>query len=321
VSVSDVLLQEAMAQAVSAVELPELGTRRAGKVRDIYEVGDRLILIATDRISAFDRVLGVIPFKGQVLNQLSAWWFERTRDLIPNHLLAVPDPNVMVVRRAQPLPVEVVVRGYITGVTRTSLWTLYAQGERRPYGIPLPEGLRKNDPLPHPILTPTTKAPSGAHDEVLTRDEILRRGLVPADLWERIEAIALTLFARGQEVARQAGLILVDTKYEFGLIDGELVLIDELHTPDSSRYWLAESYRPGQEPESMDKEFVRAWFAARGYRGDGEPPQMPAELIREAAARYIAVYERLTGEPFRPGEQPAVERIRGNVRAFLNIFG
>lgn len=312
-------LQKALAHAVHAVELPELGARRAGKVRDIYEAGGRLILIATDRISAFDRVLGVIPYKGQVLNQLSAWWFEQTRDLIPNHVLAVPDPNVMVAQRAQPLPVEVVVRGYITGVTRTSLWTLYAQGERRPYGIPLPEGLRKNDPLPHPIITPTTKAPSGAHDEVLTRDAILERGLVPADLWERIEEVALALFARGQEIAQRAGLILVDTKYEFGLIDGQLVLIDELHTPDSSRYWLAETYRPGSDPEPMDKEFVRAWFAARGYRGDGSPPEMPPGLILEAAARYIAVYERLTGEAFRPGELPAVERIRRHLRDFLNL--
>lgn len=313
---SETALWEALPYRLMATDLPGLGPRRVGKVRDIYEEGDTLILVATDRISAFDRVLGAIPYKGQVLNQLSAWWFERTRDIVPNHLLAVPDPNVMVVRRAQPLPVEVIVRGYITGVTKTSLWTLYAQGERRPYGIPLPDGLQKNDPLPHPIITPTTKAPSGAHDEILTREEILRRGLVPEALWERIEAVALALFARGQEIARQAGLILVDTKYEFGLIDGELVLIDELHTPDSSRYWLAESYGRGKEPESMDKEFVRMWFAARGYRGDGEPPEMPEELIVATAARYIDVYERLTGQPFIPGEQPAAERIARNLMAF-----
>ncbi|WP_376792596.1 phosphoribosylaminoimidazolesuccinocarboxamide synthase [Thermoflexus sp.] len=310
-------LRAAIPHALRAAELSGLGPKREGKVRDIYIYKDLLFLVATDRISAFDRVLGVIPFKGQVLTQLSAWWFERTRDIVPNHLIAVPDPNVMVVRRAEPLPVEVIVRGYITGVTRTSLWTLYAQGERRPYGIPLPDGLQKNDPLPCPILTPTTKAPSGAHDEVLTREEILRRGLVPGELWERIEAIALALFARGQELARQAGLILVDTKYEFGMSDGELVLIDELHTPDSSRFWLAETYRRGHEPESYDKEYVRLWFAARGYRGDGAPPEMPPELIIGAAARYIAVYERLTGQPFIPGEQPGAERIARNVHHFL----
>ncbi len=314
---SEFELRAALPHALQAVDLPGLGPKRAGKVRDIYAQGDRLFLIATDRLSAFDRVLGVIPYKGQVLTQLSAWWFEQTRDILPNHLIATPDPNVMVVRRAEPLPVEVIVRGYITGVTRTSLWTLYAQGERRPYGIPLPDGLQKNDPLPHPILTPTTKAPSGAHDEILTREEILSRGLVPPDLWEQIEATALALFARGQELARRAGLILVDTKYEFGLIDGQLVLIDELHTPDSSRFWLAETYGRGREPESYDKEYVRAWFAARGYRGDGEPPAMPEELIVGAAARFIALYERLTGQPFVPGEQPAAERIARNLRRFL----
>ncbi len=316
---SEAELRAALPHALRAVDLPGLGPKREGKVREIYEHGDWLFLIATDRISAFDRVLGVIPFKGQVLTQLSAWWFEQTRDIVPNHLIAVPDPNVMVVRRAKPIPVEVVVRGYITGVTRTSLWTLYAQGERRPYGIPLPDGLQKNDPLPYPILTPTTKAPSGAHDEILTREEILSRGLVPPDLWERIEATALALFARGQERAREAGLILVDTKYEFGLIDGELALIDELHTPDSSRFWLAETYARGREPESYDKEFVRAWLAARGYRGDGEPPALPEEVILGAAARYIAVYERLTGQPFIPGEQPAVERIARHLRRFREL--
>lgn len=313
---SEAELRAALPHALHAVDLPDLGPKRQGKVREIYEHGDRLFLITTDRISAFDRVLGVIPFKGQVLTQLSAWWFEQTRDILPNHLVAVPDPNVMAVRRAEPLPVEVIVRGYITGVTRTSLWTLYARGERRPYGIPLPDGLQKNDPLPHPIITPTTKAPSGAHDEILTREEILSRGLMPRDLWERIEAAALALFARGQKQAREAGLILVDTKYEFGLIDGELALIDELHTPDSSRFWLAETYARGREPESYDKEFIRAWLAARGYWGDGEPPALPDELIVAVAARYIAVYERLTGQPFLPGAQPAATRIARHLQGF-----
>jgi phosphoribosylaminoimidazole-succinocarboxamide synthase len=307
-------LKSAIPGALQTVDLPGWGPKRAGKVRDMYHYQGKRILIATDRVSAFDRVLGVVPFKGQVLNLLSAWWFERTRDIVPNHVLDVPDPNVTVALEAEPLPVEVVVRGYITGVTKTSLWYLYSQGERRPYGTPLPDGLQKNDALPTPIITPTTKATAGAHDEQLTRDEILTRGLVSAPLWRQVEEVALALFARGQEVARRAGLILVDTKYEFGLIDGRLALIDEIHTPDSSRFWTVESYQPGGEPENLDKEYLRQWFADRGYRGDGEPPAMQADLIARVAALYITAYERLTGRTFVPGEQPAAERIARNLR-------
>jgi len=256
--------QAAIPHALSRVDLPGLGPRIEGKVRDIYVVDDRRILITTDRVSAFDRVLGLIPFKGQVLNQLSAWWFERTQDIIAHHMLAVPDPNVMIAREAQPLPVEVIVRGYITGVTSTSLWMLYSQGVKRPYGLDLPPGLCKNDPLPEPVITPTTKATGGAHDERLTSEEVVERGLVSPDLWEEIQKAALAIFQRGQEVARRAGLILVDTKYEFGLIDGKPALIDEIHTPDSSRFWVAESYEQvrgtDQEPENFDKEFLRMWF-------------------------------------------------------------
>lgn len=307
-------IQAAIPYALSHVEIPGLGPRIEGKVRDIYVMDGRRILITTDRVSAFDRVLGVIPFKGQVLNQLSAWWFERTRDLVVNHMLAVPDPNVMVAREAQPLPVEVIVRGYITGVTSTSLWTLYSQGVKRPYGLDLPPGLRKNDPLPEPVITPTTKATGGMHDEQLTSEGVVERGLVPPDLWEEIQKVALALFRRGQEVAWRAGLILVDTKYEFGLIEGQLALIDEIHTPDSSRFWVAESYEQvrgtDQEPENFDKEFLRMWFVERGYLGDGEPPAMPPAFIAQVAQRYIAAYEQLTGETFVPGWQPAEERIR-----------
>jgi phosphoribosylaminoimidazole-succinocarboxamide synthase len=260
-------------------------------------------------------VLGVIPFKGQVLNQLSAWWFEQVADVVGNHVITIPDPNVTIAHEADPLPVEVIVRGYITGVTKTSLWYLYAQGDRRPYGIPLPDGLRKDEPLPAPIITPTTKAEKGAHDERLTREEILEQGLVPAALWQQVEEAALAVFARGQSVARQAGLVLVDTKYEFGLVDGRLVLIDEVHTPDSSRYWTLASYEAG-EPENFDKEFLRKWFARQGYRGDGRPPVMPDEFVAQVAARYIAAFERLTGQGFVPGRQPAVERIAANLRLY-----
>jgi len=317
-------LKCAIPGALQTVDLPGWGPKYQGKVRDIFHHQNKRILIATDRVSAFDRVLGLIPFKGEVLNLLSAWWFEETSDIVPNHVHDVPDPNVTVALEAEPLPVEVVVRGYITGVTKTSLWYLYSQGERRPYGIPLPDGLHKNDALPAPIITPTTKATAGAHDEQLTRDEILTRGLVSSGpggtagagerLWQQVEDVAQALFARGQEVARRAGLILVDTKYEFGLIDGRLALIDEIHTPDSSRFWAVESYRPGREPENLDKEYLRQWFVDRGYRGDGEPPEMPADFIARVAALYITVYERLTSRTFAPGEQPAAERIARNLR-------
>lgn len=304
----------AIPHALLRVDLEGFGPRLEGKVRDIYVQDGRRILITTDRVSAFDRVLGAIPFKGQVLNQLSAWWFEQVRDIVASHVISVPDPNVTIAHEAQALPVEVIVRGYITGVTSTSLWTLYKQGVPRPYGLDLPPGLQKNDPLPQPVITPTTKATGGAHDERLTSAEVVERGLVPPDLWEEVQAVALEVFRRGQEVARRAGLILVDTKYEFGLINGRLALIDEVHTPDSSRYWVAESYETARqadrEPESFDKEFLRLWFVAQGYRGEGQPPAMPPEFIAQVAQRYIAAYERLTGLPFEPGAQPAAERIR-----------
>jgi phosphoribosylaminoimidazole-succinocarboxamide synthase len=302
-------LLRAVPTALRAVEVPGWGPAVGGKVRQMYQRGSQRVLITTDRVSAFDRVLGAIPFKGQVLNQLSAWWFAHTADIVDNHFIAAPDPNVTLAREAAPLPVEVIVRGYITGVTSTALWTLYAQGERQPYGVDLPDGLHKNDPLPQPIITPTTKATGGAHDERLTRADILARGLVEPALWAQVEAAALALFARGQEAARRAGLILVDTKYEFGLIDGALALIDEVHTPDSSRYWTADSYGPGRDPEHFDKEYLRLWFAGRGYTGDGQPPALPDTIAAEVAARYIAAYERLTGTAFIPGAQPAGPRI------------
>jgi phosphoribosylaminoimidazole-succinocarboxamide synthase len=297
--------------ALDQVEIEGWGPKIAGKVRDTYVRDGKRLLITTDRVSAFDRVLGLIPYRGQVLNQLSLWWFEQTARIVPNHVIDSPDPNVTIAREAQALPVEVIVRGYITGVTSTSMWTLYEQGDRQPYGIPLPDGLRKNDKLPHPVITPTTKATGGAHDERLTRHEILSSRLVAPEVWEQIEDVAVRLFTYGQGVAQHAGLILVDTKYEFGLIDGKLALIDEIHTPDSSRYWTQESYQPGgAEPENMDKEYLRKWFAAQGYRGEGVPPTMPPEFIADVALRYISTYERLARREFVPGEQPAAERIK-----------
>jgi phosphoribosylaminoimidazole-succinocarboxamide synthase len=317
-----IFLRQQLDCALAAVDLPFLGPKISGKVRDLYHYGDQLILITTDRLSAFDRVLGLVPFKGQVLNELAAFWFDQTRSIIDNHFLAVPDPNVTVARRCRPLPVEVVVRGYITGVTTTALWYRYSQGERRIYGLDFPDGLHKNDPLPQPIITPTTKAAHGGHDERITSQQVVEMGLATEQQWAQVSAAALALFQRGQEIAHNAGLILVDTKYEFGVAaDGELLLIDEVHTPDSSRFWLAESYparhAAGEEPENYDKEFIRLAYTAQGYRGEGEPMPLPDELAIQAAQRYIDIYERLTGQPFTPGELPAGPRIERNLRTWL----
>lgn len=303
------------------LDLP-LPDRRDGKVRtswalDPDEHGDRRLIVTTDRLSAFDRVLAGVPYKGQVLNQLSAWWFERTADIVPNHALGVPDENALVARAAQPLTVEVVVRGHITGVTDTSLWGMYAAGARHMYGYELPDGLRKNTPLPRHIVTPTTKAVAGGHDQPLSCAEVVARDLLPADLWERVQTAALALFARGVAVAEAAGLILADTKYEFGLVPGthgdELLLIDEVHTPDSSRFWMVDSYErrlaAGEEPESLDKEFVRRAFADLGYKGDGPVPRLPPDVWSATAGRYVLAYETLTGQAFAPGAYPVQARL------------
>ena len=296
-------LKNILMKTVETVHLKGLGKKHQGKVRDYYIVGDKRILITTDRISAFDRVLALIPHKGQVLTELSEFWFEKTADIIPNHLLSVPDPNVMICQNVTGIPIEMVVRGYISGVTNTSIWGSYVKGERTIYGITFPDGLRKNQKLPSPVITPTTKAEVG-HDERLTRDEILKRKIVTPKIYKQMEDAALELFERGTRVASRAGIILVDTKYEFGLTKtGKLMLIDEIHTPDSSRFWVKETYKErlnkGLEPENFDKEFMRIWYAKRGYKGDGIPPQMPAAFISKISKRYISIYEKLTGRKFK----------------------
>jgi phosphoribosylaminoimidazole-succinocarboxamide synthase len=312
------------------IDLP-LADRREGKVRVSYRLDaadPTRLFVTTDRLSAFDRNIAGIPYKGQVLNQLAAWWFDRTTDIVANHVIAVPDPNVLIAKETAPLPVEVVVRGAITGVTSTSLWQLYADGARTIYGYHFPDGLRKNTLLPEPIVTPTTKpaAGSGLHDEPLTWAEVVERGLVPRERWERLTAIAVELFTEGQRVAAGAGLILADTKYEFGVGgDDAVLLIDEVHTPDSSRYWLADSYdarlAAGEEPESLDKEAVRRALADVGYRGDGEPPALDADVIAATTDRYVGAYERLTGQPFEPGAYPVADRIAGLLDEILATFG
>lgn len=300
------------------VDLPLPG-RREGKVRVAYDLpGDRRLFVTTDRLSAFDRVVAGVPYKGQVLNQLAWWWFAGTGDIVPNHALAQPDPNALVARLARPLPVEVIVRGRITGSTSTSLWQRYAAGQRRIDGYDLPDGLRKHDELPRPIVTPTTKAEAGGHDEPLSCADVVARGLVAPDLWERTMAAALALFARGVDVAARAGLVLADTKYEFGLdADGGLLLIDEVHTPDSSRLWVTDTLEArlaaGDEPESLDKEPVRLALAATGFRGDGALPALDPAVWAETSRRYVQAYELLTGEAFRPGSYPVPERLAANL--------
>jgi phosphoribosylaminoimidazole-succinocarboxamide synthase len=305
--------------ALKETNLP-LQRKQSGKVRDWYDLpnGKRLI-VTTDRLSAFDRNLACVPYKGQVLNQLSTWWFKQTESIIPNHLISVPDPNAAIVQRVTPIPVEVIVRGYITGVTSTALWYRYSLGEREIYGYTFPDGLHKNQKLPEPIITPTTKGGATGHDERLTCGEVVEKGLLDSKTWNQIKDAALAIFKRGQEVANKSGLILVDTKYEFGLTDGgSVMLIDEVHTPDSSRFWLdrtyADHFASGLEPENFDKEFVRLAYADKGYRGDGEIPAMPEDLWAAVSERYITIYEMLTGEKFEASSYPIEPRLKENLK-------
>jgi phosphoribosylaminoimidazole-succinocarboxamide synthase len=316
-------LKQHIPQALTGVEIDWPHDHARGKVRDLFALPDgRWLIVTTDRLSAFDHILTAVPFKGQVLNQLSAFWFEQTNDIIPNHIIDVPDPNTSLAIGCEPLPVEVVVRGYITGVTKTALWYRYSLGERHIYGYGFPDGLVKNQLLPEPIITPTTKGRAGEHDERITCAEVTERGLLDEETWTQIQEAALAIFKRGQEIARQGGLILVDTKYEFGRTpDGKVMIIDEVHTPDSSRFWLAESYEErisgGEEPDNFDKEFLRLWYADHGYRGDGEPPEPTADLIAQVSERYIALYEKLTDQTFEPGAYPTNPRIVSALEAFL----
>ncbi len=307
---------------LTVTDLP-VGKKYSGKVRDTYDLGDKLVLITTDRQSAFDRILAAIPFKGQVLNLTSAWWFEQTRHIVKNHVISIPDPNITVAKKCTVFPIEFVVRGYITGSTGTSLWTVYNNGSRNYCGNPLPEGLRKNQRLDHPLLTPTTKDKD--HDRPISAEEIVAEGWMTQEDWEAASDIALKLFAFGQETARRHGLILVDTKYELGKDqDGNILLIDEIHTPDSSRYWIADSYesrfREGQEPENIDKEFLRLWFVEHcDPYNDPELPPAPEELVVELSKRYLLLYETITGNafPFPDASESVHERILKNMGDWL----
>ncbi len=301
-------------------DFKNLGEKYTGKVRDVYNQKDRVIMVSTDRYSAFDRNLALIPCKGQVLTQVSKFWFENTKDIIKNHVIDFPDPNVVVGKKCTVIPVEMVVRGYISGVTGTSTWTLYQKGERNFGDIVLPEGMHKNQKLPKPIITPTTKFE--AHDRPLTSKIILDEKIMTPEIWQKVSDAALKLFARGQEIALKQGLILVDTKYEFGLTpEGEVMLIDEIHTPDSSRYWQTDSYQEridkGEEPQNFDKEFLRLWFKANcdPYKDKVMPPA-PPEMVTELSRRYVQIYEQITGEKFKTETGDILKRIENNLQSY-----
>jgi len=313
---SDDVLHAQLPHTLRQLDLPGLGELYRGKVRDNYSRGDQIVMVTTDRVSAFDHVLGTIPFKGEVLSRLTTFWFDKVKDLAPTHLVDSPDPSVLVVKKARALPVEVIIRGYITG----SLWRDYQSGKAGAYGIEWPKGLRKDQRFDAPIITPSTKAEYGKHDEPISEQAIVEQGLVPAGTWAEAVAIARRLFARGQEWAASRGLILVDTKYEMGIADGKLVVIDEIHTPDSSRYWIAgpyeERFQKGADQEMLDKENIRQWLIKEhGFSGQGSPPPLTDEVRVMLARKYIEVYELLTGETFSSGVGSVAERIQANLKA------
>jgi phosphoribosylaminoimidazole-succinocarboxamide synthase len=312
------VLRAQLSKTLDKTDFPALGAKYEGKVRDCYTKGGRRTLIVSDRLSAFDVVLGTIPFKGQVLNQMAAHWFDITRDVAPNHVISVPDPTVMIATECQLLPVEFVMRAYITGVTSTSIWTHYKNGARTFCGHDLPEGMKKNQKLPNALLTPSTKAEKGEHDRSVSRAEILEMGALSAADFDAAAEMCARLFAFGQAEAAKRGLILVDTKYEIGRKpDGSLCFIDEIHTPDSSRYWYADDYQArfdrGEEPRGLDKEYVRRTLAEQGYKGEGPAPELTDEVRVEAARRYIQVCELITGKSFVPDAEEPLARIKRNL--------
>ena len=290
--------------------IPELPNRYKGKVRENYDLPDgRRIIIATDRISAFDRILACIPFKGAVLTQTARYWFEKTADICPNHVVSYPHPNVVIGTTLNILPVEIVVRGYLAGTTSTSILTKYKAGERQMYGVTMPDGLRDNQKLDRPLITPTSKEFDGGHDEPLSPSQILDQGLLTAEQWDTVSRYALALFARGEELSAKNGLILADTKYEFGTDkDGNIILADEIHTPDSSRFWIADSYEAafatGRRPRSFDKDFIRAWVNERCDPYRDPIPDIPEDLILQTSDVYLQAYKTITGTSFQPDLRP-----------------
>ena len=323
--IDDATILAAIKGVLTDAHFPELPNYYKGKVRENYDLPDgRRILISTDRQSAFDQVLSAVPFKGQVLTQTARFWFENTKDICPNHVLAYPDPNVVVGRKLEMLPVEMVVRDYLTGSTDTSIWTMYKAGNRTLYGETLPDGMVKNQKLPKTILTPTTKALAGGHDKPITPKEIVAEGLLSQVQWDKVAELSLALFDRGRQIAAQRGLILVDTKFEFGLdTNGTIVVADEILTPDSSRYWKADSWASrlaeGKEPESLDKEFLRLWIAERCDPYKDPIPTIPDQTLADFSRRYISLYETVTGQSFEapPSGETVKDRIKRNLKDYF----
>lgn len=314
-------LQAQLPLCLKATDFPTMGAKYEGKVRDNYSKDGKRVIIVTDRLSAFDRVITLIPFKGQVLNQMAKFWFDQTKDIAENHVIEFPDPNVVVAKECKAMPVEMIVRGYITGVTSTSIWTHYEKGERNFCGNALPDGLKKNQKLEKPILTPSTKAEYGGHDESVSREQILASGVITAEQFDYMADVAMKLYLLGVEVAAKQGIILVDTKYEFGINpEGKIVLIDEIHTPDSSRFWFADEYEKrlasGEEQKKIDKEYLREWLAERGFKGEGEVPVIPDEIRVETARRYIEAYELITGQKFEAQVGDVAARLKVNLAKY-----
>jgi phosphoribosylaminoimidazole-succinocarboxamide synthase len=317
--ISDDKIKEQIKFTLEKTDFSTLGEKYQGKVRDCYTKGKQRIIIVTDKVSAFDRVLTTIPFKGQVLNQMANFWFEKTTDIVNNHVVDVPDQNVMVTDELEQVKVEMVVRGYLTGKSSTSAWTHYEKGVRNFCGNQLPDEMKMDQKFDKPIITPSTKADQGEHDESISAEECVKRGLVTQELMDKLSEISMALFARGTEIAAKQGIILVDTKYEFGLTaDGHPVLIDEIHTPDSSRFWYADVYEErfekGESQKKIDKEYIRAWLLDKGFKGDGDIPEIPEDVKIEAAKRYIKAFELITGQEFQSEPAELLPRIEENLK-------
>jgi len=307
-------IKQQLKNCLSNFEIDNFGKKYGGKVRDNYHFDNKIVMVTSDRVSAFDHVLGTIPFKGQILTEIANFWFEKTKEIIPNHIISNPDPQVMLVKKAKTLPIEIIVRGYITG----SLWRDYCEGKGNQYGFELPKNLKKNQKFNNPIVTPTTKEEYGLHDQPISKEEIIKQGLVDEEIYNLAEEFSLKLFQKGQEWASKQGLILVDTKYEFGMFGDELIVIDEIHTPDSSRYWVEsyyeDRYRNNEDQKMLDKENIRKWLIDRGFSGEGKPPELSDDIRIYLAEQYITLYKKITGKDFVPSVGNVKERILNNLK-------